>query len=513
MIRLIGLFLWEYLKIWFYILAAGMALLFIGPKLGVDQEVLALPLVLFLGGGFVGAAFIQKNTSWIKSLPVSKLGIFLAALFSSLINLGLMGLVWFAYAAGLFLRNKSEVPHSFLEQAIQVFDFHGHLSSAESLMYLSILFGGFFFSTFNPFVNRFNSIRVQNIPLRFKFLYLVLFASAFYILTQVNSLYLSLSMILAGEWWFFYQALNRELALYPEVKRAIRYGITLLVLAQMSIVYGIANEDLKSSQVSRVIGAQKFLGVTALPIPEARLVQVFSKVQDPRVIQEIFDSYPRILNLVNVDVWLKSKPDPKLIIAIEKRLTPETFDKAKVLELLARYDELKLDPRPQFYMRLLHAQIKAEEVKEFITSPGRHSFVMGVLLCRKYVEQDCSGPLVERLKTMTDSDLFSIYTSAEILRTLSVLRASLLSFDFYADVKADKVSTKDWVEPQINCKEWATKDLSDVTSVEIAQLNFCIRTAALRTPKTSEWNKSVAFYSKEEIQRLAPSIRDLIGML
>jgi hypothetical protein len=98
----------------------------------------------------------------------------------------------------------------------------------------------------------------------------------------------------------------------------------------------------------------------------------------------------------------------------------------------------------------------------------------------------------------------------EILRTLSVIRASNVWFDFYAELKADKVSTKEWTMPLLNCRELADRDPGTATMNEVAQWNHCIRNAALKAPSENIWNQSLGYLNREDLKRNAPEILKLL---
>jgi hypothetical protein len=279
--------------------------------------------------------------------------------------------------------------------------------------------------------------------------------------------------------------------------------VIAILIAQGAVVYWLAHRDLRGGDARRAFNASWLLGSLALPIPEERLLQFMNETNDAGLITEMVKSNPRILNLVNLEVWLKSRTDPKMVLAIEEKLEPEAFEKAKVEEFLQKYDELKFDPRPQLYLKLLRSKVPPEQAKELLESSSKHTVAFGVLLCRSGLEQSCVPGLFDQIKVLSDKDPFQRYLLSEILKTLSVLKGEHLGFDFYADVRSEKIKALDWVEPDLNCREWAQglgPGLVE-TQDEVSRWNHCILVALKKGGPERMRMTAVGFLEKSALDR------------
>lgn len=234
------------------------------------------------------------------------------------------------------------------------------------------------------------------------------------------------------------------------------------------------------------------------------MVHFMNETKDAGLINELIESNPKILSLLNLEVWLKSRSDPKMVLAIEERIDPVEFEKVKVEELLQKYDELKFDPRPQFYMKLLKSKVKAEEAKDLLAVPSQHSVAFGIFLCRKWVEQSCVPGLIQQVKTLSDKNTFQWFLLGESLKTLSVLKAEHLGFDFYSDVRAEKFKALDWVEPDLNCRDWVQGlgPGSIQSQDELARWNHCILLAFRKGGSPDQdWARAVGYLEKPGLDR------------
>ncbi len=504
MIRLILFFIPDLLRSAGLALVGAILVLFVGSRLNVDPELLAAPGLVVLMLGFTGGAGIQRNSSWIKSVPVNRAGFLLGSLLVSFVHLALMSGVYLAF----FVAGKSWVPD--LEKQFVLNSFVTGLmkdlreGGPFGAMVLQFMVAFFFIASFSPFVNRLKHGQwFESMPLKWKVGYFGGFVVVGTFITELGSFFLGCLAMLGLMWWSIQNSIQRELALYPAAKNILRVGVVALLIGQGAVVYGLAHRDLRGGDARRAFNASWILGSLALPIPEERLIQFMNETKDAGLITEMIQSNPKILSLVNLEVWLKSRSDPKMVLAIEEKLEPEDFEKAKIEELLQKYDELKFDPRPQLYLKLLRSKILPEQAKELLASPGKHAVAFGVLLCRNVLDQGCVPGLFDQIKILSEKDPFQKYLLGEILKTLSVLKGEHLGFDFYADVRSEKIKALDWVEPDLNCREWV-QDLGPglvQTQDEVARWNHCILVALKKGGPDRARQSAVGFLEKSVLDR------------
>ena len=505
MIRLILFFLPDLLR------TAGLALigiilvLFVGSRLNVDRELLAAPGFVILTLGFAGGTVLQRNSSWIKSIPVNRAGFLLGTLWVSALQLALMSGVYAIFV----IVSKAWVPDLEKQQWVLDSFVSGFLKDLGSggpfgVLVLQFLFAFFFMSSFSPFVNRLKySQFFESIPLKWKLGYFGGAILAGIAINEIGSFFFGCMAFLGLIWWSIQNSNQRELALYPASRIAMRVVVIAFMISQGALVYGLAHRDLRGSDARRAFNASYILGSLALPIPEERLIEFMNETKDAGLVTEMIQSNPRILSLVNLEVWLKSRSDPKMVLAIEKKLEAVDFEKGKIEELLQKYDELKFDPRPHLYVKLLRSKVKGEEAKDFLVSSSRHTLAFGILLCRKWVEQSCVPGLIDQIKVLSDKDPFQRYLLGEILKTLSVLKGEHLGLDFYADVRSEKFKALDWVEPDLNCREWVQNLSPGViqSQDEVSRWNHCILIALKKGGPEPVRQSVVGFLEKDVLDR------------
>lgn len=502
MIRLVLFFLPDLLRTAGLALVGVLMVLLIGSRLDVDSELLATPGFIVLMLGFSGGVALQRNSSWIKSIPVNRAGFLAGSFFVSLINLALMLGVY----ATFILAARSWAPG--IEKHLIANPFFAGVTKdvrnggPGGILILFFVIAAFLMSSFSPFVNRVKAAQwFEAIPLKRRLGYLAAFVAFGTFIMEAGSFFAGCMAILGLMWWSVQHSIQRELALYPVARNAMRGVVMVLLLLQGALVYGLAHRDLRGSDARRAFNANWLLGSLALPIPEERLVQFMNESEDSGMVGEMIRMNPKILSLVNLEVWLKSRSDPKMVLAIEERIQPEDLEKAKIEELLQKYDELKFDPRPRFYLKLLGSKVKAEEAKDFLSSSSRHAVAFGVFACRMWVEQTCVPALIEQVKNLSDRDPFQHYLLNEILRTLSVLKAEHVGFDFCGDVRAEKFKALDWVEPDLNCRDWSQSIGPGViqTQDEVARWNHCILVALKKEGPTELRIQAVPYLEKPRL--------------
>ncbi len=504
MIRLILFFIPDLLRTAVLALIGVILILFVGSRLNVDRELLAAPGFVILMLGFSGGVGLQRNSSWIKSIPVNRASFMLGTLWVSALHLSLMSCVY----AVFLIAGKAWVPD--LEKQLVLNSFASGLLKDLSeggpfgVMVLQFMAAFFFMSSFSPFVNRLKYGQwFESIPMKWKLGYFAAFIVAGMVITEVGSFFVGCLSLLGLMWWSIQNSIQRELALYPAARNAVRGCVLAALIIQGALVYGLAHRDLRGPDARRAFNASWILGSLALPIPEERLVQFMNETKDSGMIIEMIQSNPKILSLVNLEVWLKSRSDPKMVMAIEEKLDPEGLEKTKIEELLQKYDELKFDPRPQLYVKLLRSKVKSEEAKDLLASESKHTLAFGILLCRMWVEQTCVPGLFEQVKVLSDKDPFQRYLLNEILKTLSVLKGEHLGLDFYTDVRSEKFKALDWVEPDLNCRDWAqTLGPGQIqTQDEVCRWNHCILSALKKGGAEQARYSAVGFLEKPALDR------------
>jgi hypothetical protein len=480
------------------VLGSTLGLLFVGYKLKLSPEIMRLPEVAFLFLFLSGGTNSFRNSSVLKNLPVSKSGFLLAALAMALFNGILIGGAYLTYS----ILGRTLFPEGDTFQGEVILKALGSLALSGSPHGLLLVFSGMAVFALLLGLNRNwqKNAGFESMPLKLRFLWVGGLFGVGLAAMQVNSAFLGNMLLIGGIWWLAHANIVRELALYPDLKRISRIGVMILVFLQGLLVYGVANRDLQGGDEKRMFSAMQLLGPLALPVSEERLVRIFNETKDPKVVREMIQTSPRILNLVNVEVWLKSRTDPRLLLAIEQKVDPSSWDRSKIEEILLKYDELKLEPRPQFYVKLFRSKIKPDEAKDLLSSTSRHVQAFAVLFCRQSLETTCVPHLLDLLKTLQEQDPFQSALLKESLQTLSVLKAAHVGLDFYADLKADRVKASDWVDPDLNCKDWVQKAGAIQGMDDVARWNHCIRVAARKSPPEHPWRDEAQYWGRAKIE-------------
>jgi hypothetical protein len=214
---------------------------------------------------------------------------------------------------------------------------------------------------------------------------------------------------------------------------------------------------------------------------------------------------------VNVEVWLKSKSDPRLVLAVEEKIDPSDWTKDRMLELFQKYEELKLPPRISFYMKMLRSKVAPEEAKDLVSSGNRHAALYGILLCRRYLEPSCVPAILDLLKTLPEQDPFQALILQEGLRTLSAQKGDHLSYEFFSDLRTERFKPIDWVDAAFTCKEFAIKSMEIEHLDEVAKWNHCIRLSSLKAPADHPFRKTVAWWGIGELKKRLKEVKDFVS--
>ena len=496
--RLVLFFLPGYLKNWGLVFLGLMGLQLFSRKLGISEDALVgLPLFLLITVSF-GSLPIMKNLSWIRSLPLKKTEVVGAIAILWWLNAVLMLAVMTAY----FWIFQTFHPMPLVEGNGKKFGLAGVFElilgvfplSSNSWMAVFSVIGVFFLTAFAA--GEKSLVRGQwwsFAPMKFKMQGLAVIGFGSVLLNLSDSPFLVGGALIIVFWTIFQFSITSELALYRDSKKWVLGLVICCVALQLGFVYQRASKELNDYRPEVVSEAIDFLGGLAPTGSQLKVIDLLDKIEDESVLYGYLEHHSELLKASNLEAWLMTKKNPRLLSYLEGRVKGIKLNADSIRKIVGHYDDIKKELDANTFYNLLQGQFTAKDSTEFLKASGPYSFGLGLFLCRRYLNQDCTLWITERLKKVSENNPSDWTLIRLSLLTLSILKAKWLYFDFYARLKTGQNVNSDLGIPEVDCERYHHHSIQGTVSyTEAAPLNYCIRKHLLevhpeRAPRDAAW--------------------------
>ena len=477
MIRLVSFFLPAMLKNWGILFLATLVSWFVLPKMGVEVDSIRWGIFFsFFFGSMMMNQQLLANHSWIRSLPVSKSNIYLSYLASSLLNLFIGSLATILFVVATVKSLDQVIPilnKNFLGGEVTC------LPAEWMLVFISI--GAIAIVTMYHRKQGVGQLASGPSFNRRKLVGMLVGLGILAFLSEYGSPFLIGILMLVGCWYFFFQALVRQLALYPKVSKWIASGIGLMVMLQLGYVYSLANRQLSSDRAEEILEASQFLGILGGNIDDRRLAGYVSQVKDPQALKELLSVHPKVLYSIDIKSWMLNQKNPELLEVMEHQLKRSSkTDPEFAIALLNHEQELGAKPKANLYSILSDVNYTPEQVQEMLKSNNPHLNALGLNLCEIHLDVKCITPIFSKLNQWKDRDDFEQLLILESFQTLSMIKNEWINVEYYSLLRQGKVSPEEQAKVKpTECHFTAEQDLSYISDVMAPEINHCVRKFAL----------------------------------
>jgi hypothetical protein len=461
-----------YLRLWGMIFVSVMAILWAGPRFGLKAEELSFTFAFIWLGGLIGAIFLQRNISWVKSLPISKSRILLSSVMLILLNLLLTAGTAGIYYIFLSKQFPKEIDPSFFSPLIGL-----HFGGV-SLITLFMLAGVLGITSYSNFSTSAAS-RIPQRGLQQTVKIGVGLLSGFLPLRVLNSNFLFQLAMGIALWVGTGLSICASLALYPKHKRRVLQGVALLVFVVGGASYSLLRGEVESTNPRIALDVDSFLGSLSAGIPEERLAALLEEIKNPKAMKQAFRGDSNLIERIQLEAWLKTRSNPILLKALTDLLRPDSINPDSIKDILAHFRTLNLEPDAESLYAFTIYPFERKTALELLQSKGLFDYGLGVILCRRFTERECIPFITKWIKVSPESSEIEKFLVSISKTTLSILYAKWLSNDDFDDLKRGRrtVGSEKLVTP--DCSEFTKKESSGIIYLQDAgPLNYCSRKIA-----------------------------------